>query len=154
MKNPKLNNNFYYMGRELEPEAGDYYYRMRYYNSSMATFLSPDPIGFRGGDSNLYRYVENNSMSFTDPEGYKSIPVIVAACVLGAGLVIELEIRKHKKRACEASNKQDDADQDNSDLSQIHPIDNMVLRKDCSNILNTPSWEEIPDVSKYRKPKR
>lgn len=35
----------------------------------MGRFLSEDPIGFRGGDSNLYRYVGNNPLYANDPYG-------------------------------------------------------------------------------------
>jgi RHS repeat-associated protein len=65
----ELNVSRLYTGRDYERETGDYYYRARYYNSSMATFLSPDPIGFAGGDTNFYRYVKNNATRFSDPLG-------------------------------------------------------------------------------------
>ena len=43
--------------------------RTRHYNPQTGRFLSADPIGFDGGDANLYRYVENNPINFSDPSG-------------------------------------------------------------------------------------
>jgi len=31
--------------------------------------LSEDPIGFKSGDYNLYMYVKNNPITYTDPKG-------------------------------------------------------------------------------------
>ena len=50
-------------------ELGIYNYRARYYNPSTGRFLSEDPIGFAGRDTNLYRYVKNNPIRFRDPTG-------------------------------------------------------------------------------------
>ena len=51
--------------------------------------MSQDPIGFGAGDANLYRYVFNNPVNLTDPDG-KIIPLIVAEglrrCALGAAV--------------------------------------------------------------------
>jgi uncharacterized protein RhaS with RHS repeats len=33
-------------------------------------FLTKDPIGFAGGDVNLYRYVGNDPINWVDPEGF------------------------------------------------------------------------------------
>lgn len=41
----------------------------RHYNPEAARFLSEDPIGFRAGDANLYRYVINNPVLKRDPFG-------------------------------------------------------------------------------------
>jgi len=60
---------FTYTGREFDPESGLYYYRARYYDANTGRFLSEDPIGFAGGDQNLYRYVLNNPVNFVDPDG-------------------------------------------------------------------------------------
>jgi RHS repeat-associated protein len=60
---------FGYTGRELDKETGDYYYRSRYYDSTVGRFISEDRIGFDGGDSNLYRYVFNSPTNYTDPTG-------------------------------------------------------------------------------------
>ncbi|MDH5670477.1 MAG: RHS repeat-associated core domain-containing protein, partial [Nitrospira sp.] len=48
--------------------SGLYYYRERYYSQVLGRFITEDPIGFRGG-LNLYRYVFNNPVRFTDPQG-------------------------------------------------------------------------------------
>lgn len=39
------------------------------YNPETGRFLSEDPIGFKGGDFNLYRYVQNNPIRYNDPHG-------------------------------------------------------------------------------------
>ena len=44
---------FQYAGRENDGN-GLYYYRARYYSPRMGRFLSEDPIGFAGGQANLY----------------------------------------------------------------------------------------------------
>ena len=64
-----LKNPYTFTGREYDPESGDYYYRNRYYNPQTSRFLSEDPIGFAGLDTNLYRYVENDPVNYVDPVG-------------------------------------------------------------------------------------
>jgi len=65
-----VKNPFGYTGREEDTETpGLKFYRARYYDSASGRFLSEDPIGFRGGDENLYRYVFNQPTQFTDPSG-------------------------------------------------------------------------------------
>jgi RHS repeat-associated protein len=66
---PTVKFRFGYTGRESDPETGLYYYRARYFDSNVGRFISTDPIGFEAGDSNLYRYVFNNSTTYTDPSG-------------------------------------------------------------------------------------
>jgi RHS repeat-associated protein len=61
-----------YTGREFDHETGLYYYRARYYDPKAGRFITKDPIGFEGGDYNLYVYVKNNSINYTDPEGLKT----------------------------------------------------------------------------------
>ncbi len=57
-----------YTAREWDKETGLYYYRARAYDSMVGRFLQKDPIGFKGG-INLYNYVQNNPINFTDPTG-------------------------------------------------------------------------------------
>src|SRR5216683_5773746 len=61
-------NSFAYTGRELDA-TGLYFYRARYYNPALQRSISEDPLGFRGGDANLYGYVWNSPLNFIDPLG-------------------------------------------------------------------------------------
>ena len=58
-----------YAGRQFDPESGLYYMRARMYDPAIGRFLTQDPVGFAGGDVNLYRYVTNAPTSFTGPLG-------------------------------------------------------------------------------------
>lgn len=62
-------NSYLFTAREYDEETGLYYYRARYYDPKVGRFISKDPIGFNGGDVNLYRYVSNNPVNATDPSG-------------------------------------------------------------------------------------
>ena len=45
------------------------YIRARHYQPQNGRWMSNDPIGYDGGDGNLYRYVQNNPVSDVDPRG-------------------------------------------------------------------------------------
>ncbi len=62
---------FGYTGREFDEETGLYYYRSRYYDSTVGRFVSEDTIGFERGDANLYRYVINSPFNYTDLYGVR-----------------------------------------------------------------------------------
>ncbi len=49
-----------------------FYNRARYLDPSTGQFISQDPLGFGAGDTNLYRYVFNNPLSFNDPSGLQA----------------------------------------------------------------------------------
>ena len=59
---------FQFTGR-VPVTGGLYSYRNRYYDSALGRFASEDPIGFLGGDDNLYRYVQNDPVDLTDATG-------------------------------------------------------------------------------------
>ena len=42
---------------------------MRWYSSTMGLLISLDPIRFRAGDINLYRFVGNSTFEWMDPYG-------------------------------------------------------------------------------------
>jgi RHS repeat-associated protein len=64
-----VENPYTYTGREFDAETGLYYYRARYYDPRSGRFLRKDPIGFDGGDVNLYNYVLNSPTNKKDPVG-------------------------------------------------------------------------------------
>ena len=64
-----------FTGRERDSLTGLLYYRARSYDPQIGRFISEDPIGFAGGDVNIYAYVSNNPSSLTDPTGQWSTEV-------------------------------------------------------------------------------
>lgn len=54
------------------------------YDSLAGRFLSEDPLGFAGLDSNLFRYVYNSPLTFTDPFGTAAAPEYTSLLTQGA----------------------------------------------------------------------
>ncbi len=69
----------------MTEENGWYYMRARYYDPALGRFISEDPIGFDGGDVNLYAYVLNNPINMIDPDGLASL------WIGGSGIVAAVE---------------------------------------------------------------
>ena len=44
-----------------------------HYDPQVGRFIQKDPIGLNAGDTNLYRYVENNPLIYNDPLGLKLV---------------------------------------------------------------------------------
>ena len=68
-------NPFRYVGEYgvLDEGNGLLYMRARYYDTNTGRFLSRDPLGFKGGDLNLYAYVGGNPVDHVDPLGEKTL---------------------------------------------------------------------------------
>jgi RHS repeat-associated protein len=67
--NTSFPSRYQYTGREFDPFTGLQFSRARWYDPNLGRFISEDPIGFGGGDINLYGYVWNSPLGFIDPMG-------------------------------------------------------------------------------------
>jgi RHS repeat-associated protein len=56
-------------GQYFDSETGLHYNYKRYYDPGTGRYITADPIGLAGLDTNLYRYVLNNPVKYIDPLG-------------------------------------------------------------------------------------
>ena len=64
-------NPFQFAGMEYD-STGLYHTFARYYSPGLQRFLSEDPLGIGGGDTNIFAYVHNNPINLVDPLGLLS----------------------------------------------------------------------------------
>ncbi len=70
-------NAFLWVGSQgyyHDDESDLYSIRKRSFGSNQGRWLSADPLGFRSGDSNFYRYVKNHPVNLVDPSGMQPPP--------------------------------------------------------------------------------
>ena len=66
---PSNGDRFKFAGMQYDSTTGIYYDHARYYDPNTGRFVSQDPDGFVAGDTNLYRYVQNQPTGANDPSG-------------------------------------------------------------------------------------
>ena len=66
IENPVL---FAYTGKAFDVDTHLQNNINRWYDADVGRWLSNDPIGFDGNDTNLYRYIQNHPSIFCDPSG-------------------------------------------------------------------------------------
>ncbi len=64
-----ITNNLRFAGQYYDGETGLHYNWFRYYDPQTGRYLRTDPIGFFGGDLNLYAYVGSDPNIWIDPWG-------------------------------------------------------------------------------------
>ncbi len=62
-------DRFKFTGMEWDAAIGQYYDHARWYGPVVGRFGQLDPLGFRAGDPNEYRYVHGSPGNATDPSG-------------------------------------------------------------------------------------
>jgi RHS repeat-associated protein len=60
---------FGFAGGLTDRDTGLVHFGLRDYDPQTGRWLSPDPVGFSGGDANLYGYVGGNPVDLVDPVG-------------------------------------------------------------------------------------
>ncbi|MEK7309971.1 MAG: RHS repeat-associated core domain-containing protein [Planctomycetota bacterium] len=78
-------NRYKFTSREWDSESANYYYRARYYTPTNGRFTARDPIGYLGG-LNLYSYVKNNPVRYTDPFGFVACTDNVVPDITASGI--------------------------------------------------------------------
>ncbi|MEH2198682.1 RHS repeat-associated core domain-containing protein [Nostoc sp.] len=81
-------NPFEFVGQwgVMDEANGLDFMRARFYDNRIGRFTAIDPIGLRGGDTNLYRYVSNSTPYLIDPEGTIGFLAIFGlSLIFGAG---------------------------------------------------------------------
>ena len=91
--NASFPSRYQFTGREHDGATALHYYRARFYDANLGRFMSEDPIGFGGGDINLYGYVRNQPLWYRDPRGLQpgadvmSHPSVWQAIVAAGGAI-------------------------------------------------------------------
>lgn len=81
-----VTNHLRFPGQYYDGETGLHYNFHRFYDPEVGRYLRIDPVGFKGGDINLYRYCFNDPVLFADPTG-EILPFIWGiAKVVGVGI--------------------------------------------------------------------
>lgn len=82
-RDPSASYPFLFTGRTRVTD-GLYYYRARFYDPLTSRFVSEDPLGFGGGDLNLYGYVGGSPADRVDPTG--KVWTMLAGGVVNVGI--------------------------------------------------------------------
>src|SRR5205085_1113127 len=62
-------DRFKYAGQAYDSVTGQYHAKARDFDAVAGRWTTVDPLGFDGGDYNLYRYVNNTPVNCIDPTG-------------------------------------------------------------------------------------
>lgn len=117
--------------------------RSRYYDPYSQKFLSEDPIGFGGQDTNLYRYVWNNPLLLKDPYGEMGWGAIIG---IGIGIGIWLDPEEISRKNYDDYKQTDRGDKFWEDYKRKKEIEKLLTPKD-------PSPDPLEDLLKKGLPK-
>ncbi len=74
---------FGFAGGLYDQHTGLTHFGAREYAAATGRWLQKDPIGFAGGDANVYAYVGNDPVNFVDPSGLSALGNLILRRMLG-----------------------------------------------------------------------
>ena len=86
-----VENNLRFPGQYYDRESGLHYNFWRYYDPSTGRYCRTDTIGIAGG-INVYLYVMNNTLKYTDPSGEIFLPGILIGFVSDIAIQIGTQL--------------------------------------------------------------
>ncbi len=89
-----VTNNLRFPGQYEDVETGLHYNWFRYYDPGNGRYVQKDPIGFFGGDMNLYGYAVQDPLNRYDPHGLGPVAELMPKVVERAPDVIS-EVGRH-----------------------------------------------------------
>lgn len=86
VKSGQVDQPYRFSTKRYDEATGLSYFGHRYFSPTLGRWLSQDPIGYKGGDSNFYGYVQNNPINFIDPRGLD----VYSGVISGGGIALSL----------------------------------------------------------------
>ncbi len=83
----ETNTHYLFTGQEFDPETGLYYYNARYYDPTLARFMSADtmiPYPFDPQSFSRYTYTRNNPIVYIDPSGHSFLGGLIVGLAYSA----------------------------------------------------------------------
>jgi len=143
--------NHLFQGLKFTESTGLAYVRNRDYSATLGRFIERDPIGFKAGDNNWYRFVGNTPTSKSDPTGLCE-PTTIGIIIIGIGIGLgtcgcspppDCQKIDHGKRNCH----QDTFETNDESVGFDVPAGDMVsgkFSKDFDRILKANGYVEVP----------
>ena len=82
----KVRQPLRFLGQYCDAETGLHYNVFRYYDPTLGRYLTPDPLRYGSGSTNLYQYSHNDPINRRDPDGL-IVPLVALGIIAGAALV-------------------------------------------------------------------
>ncbi|MDY7037991.1 MAG: RHS repeat-associated core domain-containing protein, partial [Thermodesulfobacteriota bacterium] len=95
--NPAFEVPFTFAGGLYDRDTGLIRFGHRDYDPDIGRWTAKDPILFQGGDTDLYGYVQNDPVNYTDPTGENIGWVGLASGIVAAGIFIHQAYKALKK---------------------------------------------------------
>ena len=93
--------------------------------------LSNDPIGFAGGDSNLYRYVGNHPTYATDPNGLEEFNGYLSPGYRSSDVIEHIQIAEHQIRY---STSRSEVRRAHQHLAELTAIQSTLLDREAAGV--------------------